>query len=41
MRVLDDFKQNTSHLHNKDKNNNISLSQRDDWDDKLDAQILQ
>lgn len=41
MRVLDDFKQNTSHLNNKDKNNNISLSQRDDWDNKLDAQILQ
>lgn len=39
MRVLDDFKQNTSHLNNKD--NNISLSQRDDWDNKLDAQILQ
>lgn len=40
MWVLDDFKQTTSHLNNEDKNNNISLSQRDDWENKLDAEIL-
>ena len=40
MQVLDSFKQNT-YLNNEDKNNNISLSQRADWENKLDAQMLQ
>lgn len=40
MQVLDSFKQNTSHLNNEDKNNNISLSPRADYENKLDAQML-
>lgn len=39
VQVLDSFKQNTSHLHNEDKTNNISLSLRADYENKLDAQI--
>lgn len=39
MQALDSFKQNTSHL-NDEGNNNISLSQRADYENKLDAQML-
>lgn len=40
MQVLDGFEQNTSHLNNEDKNKNLSLSQRADCKNKLDAQML-
>lgn len=39
MQGLDSFKQNNSHLNYED-NNNISLSQRADYENKLDAQML-
>lgn len=40
-KVLDSFKQNTFHLNHEKNNNNISLSQRADYENKLDAQMLQ
>lgn len=40
MQVLDGFKQNVSHLNNEDNNNNISLSQRADYENKSDARML-
>lgn len=39
MQGLDSFKQNNSHLNYED-NNTISLSQRADYENKLDAQML-
>lgn len=39
MQALDSFKQNSSHLNDED-NNNISPSQRADYENKLDAQML-